>query len=1306
MSLRLVLGRAGSGKTHHCLSAVAREELRTLEGPPLILLVPEQATFQMEQALLAELGRLAGRRGFARTRVASFQRLAWWIQQEVGGGTAPPVSELGKRLILRALVTREAGRLKLFRQVADRPGFVDRLAVTLAELAAYGVGPEDLRSRYEQMDRAQREGLLGVKLHDLALLLQAYQEYLAEHGLEDPAYAFDRVARQIRDSRWLRDARVWVDGFTGFTTAELRVLASLMRVAQRVEVSLCLDPDEAPWAVQGVPGPGTAPGGPSGTPGGVRPGRDPAMPVHRPAGKGPGAGEGRDESALFHPTWVTARQLLDLARQEGVGVEPALTLTGRGRSLPRFRNPALAHLERELFQFPGRRFPGLADGVTLVAAPDRRAEVAAAAREMLRLAREEGYRFRDMVVIVRDLETYHDLLVSACAEHGIPLFVDRRRPVGHHPLIELVRAALEVVAGDWPYEAVFRYLKTDLVPVPRGAVDRLENYVLAFGIRGSLWYGKGRWTWRRHDSLEADEAPRPEQEAELEAVNGIRDEATAHLRRFFDRVKSSRRQPVPARDLARALYALLLDLDIPAQLQRWSEEAERDGDLEAAQEHLQVWNGVSELLEQVEASLPEIHLTAGEFLRVLEAGMEGLRVGLIPPGLDQVVAGSVERSRHPSARAAFVLGATDDAFPRRIEEDAIFTDREREELAAAGLDLGPPGRVRALHEQYFAYVALTRARDRLWVSYPLGDEEGRAVAPAWLTRRMRVLLPGLEVSPADVPGPEGVATPAQAVDQLARLLACRRHRAADPAGPAAAGAGRGTAEPWAVLYQWAVTDPDVQPRLRKALAAVAYGNHIPPLGRDLARQLYARMAGEAWELRTSVSRLERFAACPFQHFAAFGLGLREREVGRLDAPRLGRVYHAALSLLSRKVWEAGIDWADLSEARLEAMVAECLQEIAPRLRGELAADSAYYEHLLRDAGRILTRTALRLAEHARRGTFRPLAVEADFGPEAGARLPFEPWELSTGERLALRGRIDRIDGARTEAGRWLIRVIDYKSSRRQLPLDRVYHGLSLQLPLYLLVATRAAARLGTLDAAQAGEPAQPETGTGPASAPTPDAAPEPAALLFFPVHDPYVDVERPLTPEEAAVRRAIKELRAEGWILDEPEAVRAHDQREQPETLIPVGFTKGGKLQWWSKVLSAAQFEALFRHVEERVRGMAEAMLQGRAEVAPYRFRKESPCADCAFKALCQFDPYIPGNGYRVLQAMKPAEFWDRLRQEGKLRALPRETGGTAGGTAPVGPPAAPVGPFPAGYGSRVTGAYPGPAGEPAGEGGAPRDGA
>ncbi|MBE3590467.1 MAG: exodeoxyribonuclease V subunit gamma [Firmicutes bacterium] len=1153
-----------------------------------------------------------GRPAVARAFVASFQRLAWLVLQRAGGAARPAVGEIGRRMILRSLLAAHASELRLFGRLADRPGFVAKLAGALDELRAQCLRPEDLEAQRAALEAAGRgDGVLAAKLHDLARLARAYEAYLAGR-FSEPAERLGVLAERLRASGYADGARVWVDGFSGFTPQELAVLRALAERAEEVVVTLCVDPDEAAAVL----------GGGSGNPG---------------AAAHPGAA--LDPGAPFHPTLDTLARLVKMAAEARVPVAPPVRLPGAAAAPaapprfgspappaplrlrdpapaapPRFRNPALRHLEAEWFRYPGARWDGAVEGIVVASAASRRAEVDAAAREILRLVREEGWRFRDVAVIVRDLDAYHDLILSSFTAHGIPVFIDHRRPVPHHPLVELLRAAVETVLRDWREEPLFRYLKTDLVPVARSDVDLLENYVLEFGIRGRRMYEGADWTFARRYTLEEDEEPAGRAER-LAAVNRARRRAAEALLRFDRAVAAGRARAVPARELARALFALLEDLGVPERIREWSEEAEAAGALDRAQEHLQVWNGVVELLDQVAETLPDLELTLADFLKVLEAGLDGLKVGLIPPGLDQVIVGTVERSRHPDVRGAFVLGATEQAFPRRAEEDVIFSDREREILAAGGCELGPTGRLRAQHEQYLTYIALTRASERLWVSYPLADEEGRAQAASPVVRRLRALFPRLEVEelPDADDDPLEAATPAQ----LAAALVRRLGRARDT--------GRPDAEALAVR-RWLRRRPELEAEVRPALAALADRNAAPPLPEPLAAALY----GET--LTASVSRLEAFARCPFQHFARYGLGLQPRRRFRVEAPDLGQLYHAALSRLARRLRERGWDWADLAPPAAAELVNEVVDELAPRLQNEILASSARYRHVERVVRRTLESVAAQLGEHARRGRFRPWDVEVGFGPEEGARLPGLEVPLRGGRRAVLRGRIDRIDVAETERGRRFLRVVDYKASGRKLDAAEVYHGLALQLGLYMLVAERAKDRIFAEAAGDAG-------GAGGGAA----AAPEPAGLLYLTVDDPIIDVDGPLPPEEAAAARR-RARRAEGWVLGEVEALLAMDAAGAGE-LVPAKLTTKGAIAKSTSVIDRRQMAALFRHLERRVQALAQALAEGRVEVAPYQLDRLTPCGMCEFRPVCRFDPSA-GHLHRRLAKLSPKEAWRRIELE------------------------------------------------------------
>ncbi len=1174
MGLRCVLGRAGSGKTARVLDGIASELTRRPHGPPLVLLVPEQATFQMEQALLERLRTQHNRSAFLRAEVLSFQRLAWRVLSSLGGESHPAIGELGKRMLLRSLLHRHADELQLLHRVGTRPGFIAHLSDTLAELSAHRVGEAELWGAQSSLPKehgADAGGALSAKLGDLAILTRAYHDAL-EGRWTDPDGRLSQVAAKLAGTQLFDGASVWVDGFTGFTPQELAVLEALLGHVESVEVTLCLDPRE------------------------VEDGLDPT------------------ESELFRPTHETYRDLRDRALSQGVPLEPPVRLPASmdGSSngdQPRYAAPDLAHLEREMGNYPGQRYPEDPQGLSVLAAPDRRAEVEAAAREVLRLARDEGMRYRDIVLGVRELDVYGDLIEEVFRRHHIPVFIDRRRSVAHHPVVELVRSALETIQMDWAYEPVFRYLKTDLAPVDRDEVDRLENYVLEFGIRGWRWRDPNPWTFVRRYTLEAEpseDAPDPRQAAddaqarELADINEIRDRARDALMTFHERVAEARRSRQPVQTLSAALYELLENLGVAEAVERWSRDAEAADDLVAAQEHLQVWDAVVELLDQTIEGLDDLSFTVAEYAEVIDAGLEAIEVGLIPPGTDQVVVGTVERSRHPHVRAALVLGAVDGAYPKRQEEDPLLGDREREALNAADIELQPTARVRTLHEPYFTYVALTRASERLWIAYPRADEEGKALRPAPFVRRLEALYPPLEI---DSPSPfETRVEQIETGEGLAEALATRLRAIRD---------GRASTEgPWLGLYDWAVANDEIRRELAPALAGLAYRNDVAPLAPELVEALFGS------QVLASPSRLESFAKCPFQHFARYGLRLAERPVQQVEAPELGLLYHAALSTFAQRAEQDELDLGELDDPRLSELMDEIVGELAPRLQNEILTSTARYRYLERHIRDTLLEVSRRVVADAHRGRFRPVRTEVRFGPSG--ELP--PVVLDLGERrqLTIRGAIDRVDLAESETGERWLRVVDYKSRPQTLNLDELYHGISLQLGLYVLAALQGQTWLADVDDARF------------------------AGLLYLPIGEPVVGADGPIDPDEAE-RQRHKKHRADGWLLNDPSALAAMDESGSFD-LLPVNMTQRGEPDKRSRVLDEDDFGRLLDHLGNQLQALGERMLAGTIAPVPTRHRNRTPCEHCEYRSVCQFDPRLPGNRYRDLETMKNPSVLEALR--------------------------------------------------------------
>jgi len=1144
MTLRFVIGRAGAGKTTYCLEEIQKELQDRPLGPSIIILVPEQSTFQMEQKLTG----LPGLEGSFRAQVYSFRRLAWRVLQETGGANRPFLGDNGKRMVLCRLLEENRHRLKAFARVAKQPGFYDRLAQAIGELKAYHVKPEDLQ---QVLASWQGESLAKDKLADLLVIYRGFQQVL-EGRLIDPDDYLDFCARKIGESQTCQGSEVWVDGFKGFTPQEYEVLVSLLKTSSRVNFLLCLDPGALTKTVK------------------------------------------REE--VFFCTYNTYTRLLQIANRAGVEVEPALILGENG--LPRFReNEALAHLEREFPAWPGRVFSGKVQGLKLVAAEDRRAEVEAVAREILALCREREYRFRDIAVLVRDLSIYGELVPQVFQVYGLPCFVDSRRPVTSYPLIELVRSALEVVLSGWSYEAVFRFLKTDLVPVSREEVDELENYVLAHGIKGSRWADGKLWAYRRRYSLGEED---PEETADLARVNRIREKAVAALAWFEEQVKNS----PTAGSVTRALYLLLEQLGVRKELEAWSRAAEAEGRLEEAAEHAEVYNQFLGLLDEMVDALEDYPLSLEEYLRVLDAGLGGLTLGLIPPGLDQVFVGSLERSRPSEVKAAFILGVNDGVLPQPPRRDGLLSEKERAELAIFGVELAPGRQERLFEEQFLVYTGLTRASEYLWVSYPRADEEGRAMNASPVIDRLREVFPSIEVATVSLEPPGGagdlayVAVPGRALSFLAaRLREAGSLGALDPV--------------WAGAYKW--LKKNHTQALHRVLEGFFYRNEEQPLGGDLAQRLYG------YPLHLSVSQLEQFASCPFAYFIRYGLRAKEKETAKIRPADLGTFFHDALKRFVEEVKIRRLAWETVGRDECRELADEIVSEMVTAMESEMQTLSERRRYLVSKLKEIVEVSAWAVAEHLACGDFRPVGLELEIG-----RNGIPPLVVDDGDvKLKLVGKVDRVDAAPNGEGVYL-RVIDYKSGSTGFKLDEVYYGLRLQLIAYLDAVVENAAVLWGKEAV-------------------------PAGVFYFEVKNPLIqgNVDGP----EKAELEVLKSFRLKGLVLAEGEAVELmHRGLAGNSHVIPVGVKKDGSFTARSKVVLREQFEWLRRHFRDVAKRRGQRILAGEIAVSPFAKGNRTACDYCGLKAVCRFDVAC-GDSYRVWDSLEEAMVWQNLKrnQGGKI---------------------------------------------------------
>jgi ATP-dependent helicase/nuclease subunit B len=1133
MHVRLLLGPAGSGKTFRCLAEARAALEKSPEGPPLLLVAPKQTTFELERRFLAD----PAVRGYTRFHILSFERLANYIFERLGAKAPGMLDEEGRLMVLRSLLTAKRDKLKVFRASARMNGFARQLSMTLSELQRHNLTPALLRQL--DVQRADAGGL-NLKLQDLATLMEQYLSWLNEHRVQDADSLPTEAVKTLELLRTpqplprqseaaagaLRLGALWVDGFAEWSPQELELLAAIVPFCDHVTLTLCLD--------------------------------------RVPSGK-----------TSWLSNWSVTREAYEKCRKrlEAVpGVTVVNEVLARNPDASRFeRAPALRHLEEYWSEPRPSEHTG---SISIIACPDPEAEATFAAREILRHVRGGG-RYRDVSVLVRRLEGYHDALQRVFSRYEIPYFLDRRESVSHHPLAELTRSALRTVTFQWETEDWFAALKTGLAPAEEKDIDELETEALARGWKGAAWHAPLQMPRDTGARGEGDE----ERARRLETA---RHKVIAPFEKLSLALAEHQNRPTGPQ-LADALREFWRTLSIEDRLQEWSETgAETENSASAV--HATVWDQMNRWLSNIELAFPREPLHLKEWLPIMEAGLSNLTVGVIPPALDQILIGTIDRSRNPDVKVTFVLGLNETIFPHPPDAPVLLTDSDRAELERRGIYLGTTAQRQLARERYYAYIAFTRARERLVVTYALHDANGSPLNPSPFVSQLQQLFPELKV---DTCPAENDWRDCEHVSELIVPLLKAR-----------IGANDGPLSRWERLVQF--------PRLAAVVLGQLQQFNRPVTDDSLAPELAADIYGPV--LKTSVSRIEQFAACPFRFFVHSGLRAQERKLFELDAKEQGSFQHDVLAAFHDELHAEHKRWRDITPAEARERVARIANGVVASYRAGLLQASEQTRFLAKVLTRSLQDFIETLVSWMRQQyQFDPAKVELPFGDDK-----FPAWiiSLSAGQSLQLEGRIDRVDLSPSEiAGHAWCVVVDYKSSHKQLDSLMIEHGLQLQLAAYLNVLRRWPDPHGLFGVQRL----------------------MPAGVFYVNLRGKYErdhNRNHALANREAARKLAYRHIgrfdAATLKLLDSRFDATEGDQFNYRKK-------KNGELHKGSReAMATAELEALLDSVEANLKKMGEEIFAGVTRVHPFRKGAFTACTYCEYRPICRFDPWT--QSYRVLK--------------------------------------------------------------------------
>ncbi|WP_026516445.1 PD-(D/E)XK nuclease family protein [Butyrivibrio sp. MC2021] len=1158
--LRFCFGASGAGKSTTLYKDVIDRSLKDNTGQ-FFIIVPDQFTMQtqMDVVKMHPLGAIMN------IDVLSFGRLSYRIFEETGLGSFSVLDDVGKSLVLRHVADTLGERLPVIGKNMHKPGYIDEVKSTISEFMQYGIGDQELSVLLE---KSSGKGALSSKLKDLKLLYSEFLKYI-EGNYITTEETLDLLCKAIDSSRILKGSVVIFDGFTGFTPIQYRVIKKLLATCSEVMVSVTISPEEDPY--------------------------DP----------------GFEEQELFMLGKKTVRDLEKLMYQveqenmASVGSLPDFEtyrkLRREGESgdirlthKPVYRlegNAPASFLEENLFRYNNKKYTAENETIEVYSAGNPAEEIRQTMIKITDIVRDKNLSYRDIAIVCGSLEDYGDIISREADKFGIPVYIDRNMSLLLNPFVEYVTSAINIVISGYKYEDVFHYMRSGMTDFSREDTDILENYVRALGISGTKQW-EDKFLRRMPRRFKPKNEDQDLKEVELLArLEDMRSRITEQLKPLFDQKSGT------VKDITSAIISVIEKNRSEEKLQQYADRFKKAGNNRKAREYDQIYEKIMNLLLQMDSLIGGETLTLPEYRDILEVGFGKIEVGTIPQDVDRIIVGDIERSRLKEIRVLFFMGVNDGAIPKSAGGGGILSDIDRQFLSEldTGIELAPTPRQQMYIQRLYLYMNLTKPTDKLFLSYSEIDKEGKSLRPAYLIPKLMQMFEGLTVErPQEGSFESQNVSVADSCDTLSEML--RSY--------AAGTLYKDKIRDFYTLYK-VLQDYSDKNQLLERLKDAAFSHYEDkPLAKELARALYGAI------LENSVSRLEKFASCCYAHFLRYGLDLQERKEYKFDVADLGEVYHDVLEKYTSEVISRKLDFRSMSKEDSDEILKQALTTCADKYGNTILYSSARNQFLIDRIYRILSRTVDTLKYQLSKGRFEPAFVEMDFR-QAGdiADINVELSEEEKGDilqKMKLRGRIDRVD-LYEDPDHVYIKIIDFKSGKKKFSIASLYHGLSLQLVMYMNVA-------------RAMEKAK-----------NPDKEIVPAAVLYYHVDDPIIGGQEDMQPD--AINDLIRnELRTTGLVNADDTVVQLlHEGLDGRSDVIPVKLLKKGGYSKDSGVAGSEDYQYISRYVNDKVREYGKRILQGDISVNPYEAGNRSSCTYCDYRSVCGYDDKIPGYSKRTL---------------------------------------------------------------------------
>lgn len=1110
MSLRLIYGKSGSGKSEYCFKEIAKN----INKEKIYLIVPNQMALMAEKKLMEITNNVS----LINTEVITFNRMAFRVRNEIGGAKKTNLSKSGKAMLLYDILCKQKESLNFLGKSAEN---VDIIGNSITEFKKHRI---DINKLKEECNNT-KDMYLKLKLSDMIKMYEEFESCIQNKFLDEND-VLDILNNQIVESSQFKDAVIYIDEFVGFTTQEYQIIAKLMQIAKQVNVTICTDN-----LIQN---------------------------------------EELDKD-IFYASKNTGIKLINIAKEYGIEIEDDVKLT----KLYRFKNNELKHLEENFYSIPYKKYEEEPKNIKMFLANNEYSEIEYIASQIVKLVRNEGYRYKEISVITKNLSIYSSLIKVIFSNYNIPVFIDEKKELSENIIVKFLISVLEICNKNWSYESVFNYLKTGFVNIEREEIFKLENYCIRWGIKGNKWY-KEDWNYVGKDEYTKEE---------LERLNELRRIIVKPIRNLQEKAKKDN----TFFNLTKILYEFLQEMKLEETIKLKINKLNEKGFIELANEYETSFKVLMDLFDEIVLVFGEEKTNFDKYMNILKIGLKNTGLGKIPATQDEVIVGDVSRSRSHKVKAIFIIGINDGEFPSIYKDEGFFNDKDREYLKDQGFELAN-GSIENLYEENFnIYKAFTVAEEKLFLSYASSDNEGRTLRPSILITKMKKIYPKMQETSDIISQEKEIITKNNTFDNLIEKLNDYQE-------------GKAIEDIWFDVFYYYENDVLWKSRLLKSLEGIRYTNIPEKIKPEFIKKLY----GET--LHTTISRLERYRSCPFSFYLEYGLKLKEKKSLKLDPIDTGSFMHEVIDEFFEKVASKKISIKEIENSDIEKIVKQIVEEKLNLTSNYIFKSIPKFITLTNRLCRLVTLSIIYIVQGLKNTDFEVVGSEIEFknGKE------YRPIEIVTkdGRKVEITGKIDRIDLAKDETGKY-IRIIDYKSSAKDINLNEVLAGLQLQLITYLDAVCQ-------------------------------DKDLIPAGILYFGLVEPKIDkVKKSKDITEEEIEEKIREhFRMNGLVLAEMKLINMMDNKlkdGEKSDIIPVKIKKDGTMDKTSKVVSRKEFEILQKYVKNTLAQISKEILDGNIEIKPYYNvkNKRKPCEYCKYNSICNFKKGFCGNDYNYIDNME-----------------------------------------------------------------------